>query len=189
MAEGQGEVAMKTINGMIEDVLSNEGGYVNDSRDAGGETNFGITIKTARANGYTGAMRAMPRDFAFEVYRRQYVVAPQFDKVANLSPTVAAELVDTGVNMGPKVASGFLQRALNVLNNGGKDYPDIAADGAIGPATLGALKAFLGKRGPVGEARLLALLNALQGERYVSLAEGRSANEAFMYGWLARVAA
>jgi len=179
---------MESINAIIEDVLANEGGYVNDARDAGGETNWGITIGTARAAGYTGTMRDLPRDRAFEIYRRQYVVAPGFDKVAVLSMAIAAELVDTGVNMGPKVPGVFLQRALNALNNGGKDYGDIAADGAVGPATIGALQAFLRKRGAEGERRLLALLNALQGERYVSLAEGRAANEAFMYGWLARVA-
>ena len=179
---------MKSINAIIEDVLANEGGYVNDARDAGGETNWGITIGTARAAGYTGPMRDLTRDRAFEIYRRQYVVAPGFDKVAALSMAIAAELVDTGVNMGPKVPGVFLQRALNALNNGGKDYGDIVADGAVGPATIGALQAFLRKRGAEGERRLLALLNALQGERYVSLAEGRAANEAFMYGWLARVA-
>ena len=179
---------MKSINAIIEEVLANEGGYVNDARDAGGETNWGITIGTARAAGYTGPMRDLPRDRAFEIYRRQYVVAPGFDQVAALSVPIAAELVDTGVNMGPKVPGAFLQRALNALNNGGKDYGDIVADGAVGPATVSALQAFLRKRGAEGERRLLALLNALQGERYVSLAEGRAANEAFMYGWLARVA-
>jgi len=179
---------MESINAIIEDVLANEGGYVNDARDAGGETNWGITSGTARAAGYTGPMRDLPRDRAFEIYRRQYVVAPGFDKIAALSMPIAAELVDTGVNMGPKVPGVFLQRALNALNNGGKDYGDIVADGAVGPATIGALQAFLRKRGAEGERRLLALLNALQGERYVSLAEGRAANEAFMYGWLARVA-
>lgn len=180
---------MKTIDDVIAGVLVAEGGYVNDAKDAGGETNFGITIKTARAQGYTGDMRAMPQSFAIEVYRRQYVVAPGFDAIANVSMPIGAELVDTGVNMGPKVAATFLQRALNVLNNGGKDYPDLLVDGAAGAGTLAALKAFLARRGSQGEARLLALLNALQGERYVSLAEGRSANEAFMYGWLARIAA
>jgi lysozyme family protein len=180
---------MKTINGIIEDVLSNEGGYVNDPADAGGETNFGITLKTARSQGYLGAMKAMPRDFAFEVYRRQYVAAPGFDKIANVSAPIAAELIDTGVNMGPKVASMFLQRALNGLNNGGKDYADLLVDGAAGAGTLAALRAFIAKRGTLGETRLLLLLNALQGERYLSLAEGRAANEAFLFGWLGRVAA
>jgi lysozyme family protein len=134
-------------------------------------------------------MRDLPREQAFEIYRRQYVTAPGFDELAKHSAAVAAELVDTGVNMGPKVASTFLQRALNGLNNGGRDYGDLLVDGVCGPGTIAALRAYLAKRGSVGEARLLALVNALQGERYLSLAEGRSANEAFMYGWLARVAA
>ena len=36
-----------------------------------------------------------------------------------------------------------------------------------------------------GEAVLLRALEALQGERYLRLAERRPANEAFLYGWLA----
>lgn len=177
-----------TIDDVIEDVLRNEGGYVNDARDAGGETNFGITIATARQNGYTGAMRDMPRDFAKEVYRRQYVIAPGFDKIAGISMPIAAELVDTGVNMGIKVAATFLQRALNGLNNQGRDYADVLVDGMAGAATRAALQAYLSKRGTTGEQRLVTLLNALQGARYLELAEGRSANEAFLYGWLGRVA-
>ena len=180
---------MATINGIIEEVLAKEGGYVNDPRDAGGETNFGLTIATARANGYTGPMKAMTRDFAFGVYNKQYVVAPGFDKIAAISQAIGAELVDTGVNMGPKVAAQFLQRALNGLNNQGKDYADLLVDGAAGQKTRAALTAFLKKRGAEGERRLLALLNALQGERYLSLCEGRSANETFLFGWLARIAA
>lgn len=180
----------RTINGIIEDVLANEGGYVNDSRDAGGETKFGITVATARANGYAGAMRDLSRDFAFEIYKRRYVIAPGFDKLAAASMAVAAEVVDTGVNMGPKVASTFLQRALNALNNQGRDYADLAVDGAAGPNTLAALHHYLAKRGAEGEAVLIAALNALQGERYIALCEARQANETFAYGWLrTRVAA
>ncbi|MGJ3625939.1 putative peptidoglycan-binding domain-containing protein [Sphingomonas sp. MMS24-JH45] len=50
-----------------------------------------------------------------------------------------------------------------------------------------ALEAFLKRRGAEGERRLLALLNAFQGARYADLAEGRSANRAFIYGWLGRI--
>jgi lysozyme family protein len=180
---------MQSVNDVILAVLANEGGYVNDSRDAGGETNFGITAATARANGFTGAMRDMTVDFARTVYMRQYVDAPGFSGIVPLSMPIAAELVDTGVNMGPKVAATFLQRALNGLNNQGQDWPDLTVDGSVGQRTVDALRAFLAKRGAEGERRLLALLNALQGERYLSLAEGRSANEAFLYGWLKRIAA
>ncbi len=177
----------RTISDIIGDVLIAEGGYVHNVNDTGGETNFGITIATARANGYVGAMRDMSRDFAREIYVRQYVIAPGFDKVNAVSNIIAAELVDTGVNMGPKAPSVFLQRALNGLNGGGKDYADLIADGACGPVTIAALKAFIAKRGAEGEKRLLLLLNALQGERYLSLAEGRAANETFLYGWLRRI--
>lgn len=177
-----------TIDDVIDGVLQREGGYVNDPRDAGGETNFGITLATARASGFAGAMRDLTRDQARVIYRKRYIEAPGFDKVATLSPAIAAELVDTGVNMGPAVAGRFLQRALNALNNQGRDYPDVTTDGVVGPGTRAALEAFLRRRGVEGERRLLRLLNALQGARYVELAEGRAANEAFMFGWLERVA-
>jgi lysozyme family protein len=88
--------------------------------------------------------------------------------------------------MGPAVAATFLQRALTALNRNGKDYPDLTPDGRIGPATLGALDTFLATRGTTGgETVLLRALEALQGERYLRLAERRPANEAFLYGWLA----
>ena len=88
--------------------------------------------------------------------------------------------------MGSAVAITFLQRALTALNRGGTDYPDLSPDGRIGPATLAALDAFLGVRGRAGgETVLLRALEALQGERYLRLAERRPANEAFLYGWLA----
>jgi len=176
-----------TIADIINGVLAAEGGYVNDPADRGGETNFGITVATARANGYEGAMRDLPRDTAFDIYYRQYVKAPGFEAVSYVSMPIAGELVDTGVNMGPSVPSKWLQRCLNALNRQGSDYADIGVDGDIGEKTINALRIFISKRGAEGEARLLKLLNALQGARYLELAEGRAANEAFLYGWLARI--
>ena len=130
-------------------------------------------------------MRVFPREEAAAIYRRLYWLRPRIADVAEHAPLLAAELFDTGINMGPPVASRFLQRALNALNRNGKDYPDVAADGAIGPATLAALAAFLDHRGPAGEAVLIKAVEALQGERYLDLAERRPANEVFLYGWLA----
>jgi lysozyme family protein len=178
------------IDQVIERVLGNEGGYSNNAADAGGETMWGITIATARANGFTGPMRSMPRETAKAIYLKRYVVGPGFDKIGEMSAEIGAELVDTGVNCGPSVATKFLQRCLNVLNNRGKDFADITVDGLQGPGTLTALRAYLDKRGVEGVKVLLAGLNALQGEYYISLCEGRQANEAFAYGWLrTRVAA
>ena len=87
--------------------------------------------------------------------------------------------------MGPAVAATFLQRALTALNRRGKDYPDLTPDGKIGVMTLAALQGYMRIRGKSGETVLLRALEALQGERYLSLAERRPANESFLYGWLA----
>jgi glycosyl hydrolase family 108/predicted peptidoglycan binding protein len=187
------------VDGLVEALIEREGGYVADPADRGGATCFGITEAVARANGYRGSMRQLPRDEAAAIYKRLYWLRPRFDEVAKRSARIAAELFDTGANMGPAVAVTFLQRALTALNRSGKDYPDLVPDGRIGPQTLAALDTFLKLRGsspPVGmdagdqpgtsgETVLLRALEALQGERYLRLAERRPANEAFFYGWLA----
>src|SRR6476469_836571 len=162
-----------------------EGGFVDRPADRGGPTCFGITEAVARAQGYAGPMRQLPRDEAAAIYERLYWSRPGFDEVAARSPRVAAELFDTGINMGPAVAVTFLQRALTALNRNGQDYADLTPDGRIGPQTLAALDDFLKVRGGNGETVLLCALEALQGERYLRLAERRPANEAFLYGWLA----
>lgn len=172
-------------NGLIEGVIDREGGYSNHSADRGGATIYGITEAVARSNGYVGPMRLMPRDEAIAIYRRLYWLKPRFDELCGVSPRIAAELFDSGVNMGPAVAITFLQRALTALNREQRDYPDLLPDGRIGPATLGALTSFLELRKNGGEKVLLRALDALQGERYLRLAERRPANEMFLYGWLA----
>lgn len=187
------------VDELIDELIEREGGYVNHPADRGGPTCFGITEAVARAHGYGGEMAELPRDEAAAIYRRLYWLRPRFDHVGERVPRVATELFDTGANMGPAVAATFLQRALTALNRGGKDYPDLTPDGRVGPMTLAALDAFLEARGKAegaslsgGQARpglaetvLLRALEALQGERYLRLAEKRPANEAFLYGWLA----
>ncbi|MNX79158.1 putative Peptidoglycan domain protein [compost metagenome] len=169
---------------LIDGAIGREGGYVNHPDDRGGETIWGITVGTARRFGYQGRMREMTRPQAIDIYRAQYWTGPGYDRVAMLSEAVAEELFDTGVNMGPGVASTMLQRCLNALNRQGKDYPDIKVDGDVGPATLRSLTSYLKVRGKEGEQVMLKGLNALQGERYIELAEKRQANESFVYGWL-----
>ena len=153
------------VDTLINELIGREGGYSNHPADRGGATRWGITEAVARAHGYRGSMRDFPREDAAAVYRRLYWLRPRFDRVAEHAPRVAAELFDTGVNMGPAVATGFLQRALNALNRGASDYADIAVDRKIGPRTLAALEGFIARRGSNGETVLLKALEALQGER------------------------
>lgn len=176
---------MMTVDDILDDLIRREGGYVDHPDDRGGPTIWGITAAVAKANGWRGDLRNMTRDAARDIYRRRYWIEPRFDLVAALSMPIATELLDTGVNMGPRIAAGFLQRALNALNRLGRDFADIRVDADIGPATIAALRGYLKARpGAEGVAVMLTALNCLQGERYITLAEQRSANEAFVYGWL-----
>jgi lysozyme family protein len=174
------------VNEYIDNLLRIEGGYVNDPADAGGETNWGITVAVARAYGYTGPMRDMPQATARAIYERRYWLEPRFDRIHAVAPAIAEELLDTGVNMGQGVAARFLQRALNVLNDQAKLYPDLTVDGQIGPMTVQALTRFLEARGIEGVRTLLATLNGLQAVRYIEICEAKPSQERFAYGWLSK---
>jgi lysozyme family protein len=176
---------MTQVDELIEEVIEREGGYVNHPADRGGATNWGVTEAVARRQGYVGDMRALPRSDAAAIYKRLYWLSPRFDAIAERAPKLAAEMFDTGINMGTGTATGFLQRALNALNREGRDYPDLKVDRAVGPATLAALDAFLNKRGKAAEGVLLKAVEALQGAHYLNIAEARPSQEAFVYGWLA----
>lgn len=173
-----------SIESMIEATIGKEGGYSNHPADRGGPTRWGITQSVARANGYAGDMRDLPRDRAVAIYRDVYAIRPGFAAVAQISEAVGEELFDTGVNMGPSVPRLWFQQALNGLNDGGKLYADIKEDGAIGPGTLAAFRAYRKARGGEADRVMLKALNCLQGARYIELARGRAANEAFLFGWL-----
>src|SRR3546814_839027 len=173
-----------TIESMIETTIGKEGRYSNHPADRGGETMWGITERVARRHGYTGPMRALPRAKAVAIYRQEYAIDPGFAAVAEIDPVVGEELFDTGVNMGPAVPSLWFQQALNALNNGARLYADTKEDGDIGPATLGAFRAYLKARGAEASEVMMKALNSLQGARYIELSRTRAANEAFTFGWL-----
>ena len=171
----------------IDALIGREGGYVDHPADRGGPTRWGITEQVARAFGYQGEMRDLPRVVAAQIYQRRYWERPGFDAVAERDPALADELFDAGVNMGPARAAGFLQRSLNLFNQEGRHYPDIATDGAIGPMTLHALDGFIRRRGKDEGARvLLWTVRAFRTSRYADIAEANPSQEAFTYGWVAR---
>jgi lysozyme family protein len=165
----------------IDAIIAVEGGYVDDPDDSGGETNYGITVATARGYGYQGDMIDLPRSIAFDIYAEIYWDSLRGDDLANVSEAVAAEVVDTGVNCGTPAAGKFLQRALNVLNDREALYADIEVDGHVGGKTVAALQAYVHAR---SERAMMKALNCLQGAFYIELAERREKDERFLYGWL-----
>ncbi|WP_083714435.1 glycoside hydrolase family 108 protein [Achromobacter sp. MFA1 R4] len=145
-------------------LIGHEGGYSNHPDDPGGETMWGVTVAVARASGYAGPMRSMPRETAKAIYRAQY-----WDKVKadSLPFAVAFQVFDAAVNHGNGQAAKFLQRAAGV-----------ADDGIIGPKTLAAITAR-------GAASILLLFNAEREQFYTDLKTWPS----FGKGWSRRVVA
>lgn len=164
------------LDDIINTTVKAEGGYVNDPSDEGGETNYGITVATARRNDYTGAMRDLPLQTAKDIYRNEYLVKPGFTVFPS---EVAAELFDTGVNMGPATATKFLQRAINALYGSG-----LAVDGKMGPATRKAVTGYLASRSNASDI-LVKALNGLQCTRYIEIVEANPTQRKFFNGWIA----
>ena len=107
---------------LIGRVLGNEGGYVNNPRDSGGETNWGISKRS-----YPGIdIKNLTREEAMLVYFYDFW-APIHG--AQLHQGVAYQLLDIAVNAGVAAAVKMLQRAAGVTD-----------DGNIGPATLAAVE-------------------------------------------------
>lgn len=144
-------------------LIGHEGGYVNDPRDPGGETNWGITKRTAQANGYQGSMRAMTREQAYKIYYSAFWLRYQCDKMPE---AVAFQFFDAAVNHGLGNASRMLQRAVGVVD-----------DGVIGNMTIAAIK-------KMAISDVIMRLNAERLEFYCKL----STFTTFGKGWVRRVA-
>lgn len=176
---------METVDQIIDRTIGLEGRYSNNPSDPGGETMWGVTRRTALSVGYNGSMRDMPRASAVAIYRKLYYENPGFNLIGDVSPVIAAELFDTGVNIGTSLPARWLQEWLNVLNDLGTLYSDIIVDGRIGPATVTALRGLIQKRGKdEAETVILRGLNADQACRYKALCLQKESFETFAWGWL-----
>jgi lysozyme family protein len=160
-----------------------DGRYTNNPKDSGGPTRWGITEAVARAYGYQGDMRDLPRETAESIYRQRYWEEPGFAAIEPISRVLAERLFDFGALAGQSTSAKHLQRALNVLNHNGEDYPDIRTDGRIGKLTVGSLRAYAERRGDGGLKVLLGMVAAQQSVYLLELAERRPKDEEFMYGW------
>lgn len=113
-------------------VLHHEGGFVNHPSDPGGMTNLGCTKKVWEE--WVGhpvdeaAMRKLTPEDVAPLYKRKYWDAVKGDE---LPDGVDYIVFDTAINSGPGRAIKFLQGCVGVDQ-----------DGALGPKTLAAVKAY-----------------------------------------------
>ena len=153
---------MKTFDEIIEQVLEHEGGYVNDPKDLGGETKYGITKRF-----YPDIdIKNLTIEQATEIYKKDYW---DKNKVESLPQNLWHIYFDMCVNMGKRTAVKVLQRA--AVNKG----RDIEVDGGLGPMTIGALKGVE-----------LDRVRAFRVKYYVDLITARPEQEKFYLGWFRR---
>lgn len=106
----------------FEKLLNHEGGYVNDHRDPGGETKYGISRRSYPGEDIAGMTIARAK----EIYKRDYWGPAGCDAVP---PKLKVQLFDMAVHSGAKQAVKLLQRAAYA-----------ADDGILGPNTLMAVQ-------------------------------------------------
>ena len=143
----------------IERVLTHEGGYVNDPRDPGQETRWGISKRA-----YPQVdIRNLTRAQAVDIYRRDFWQRVRGDE---LPREFAFQALDAAVNHGIGNAVRWMQRAAGV-----------ADDGVIGPVTLAAVQR-------AQAADLVLRFNAERLRFYAKL----TTFSTFGRGWVNRVA-
>lgn len=140
-------------------VIGDEGGYVNDPQDPGGETNYGI----AKRFHPDEDIKNMSLERAKEIYLEQYWKPLKIDLVGW---PVAYVYFDAAVNMGVGRATELMQEALGEV-----------PDRIIGPRTTRAL---------IAQGKSMELVINFQAERGLYYAE-RGHFDRFGRGWLRRV--
>jgi lysozyme family protein len=147
---------------IIEVVLKHEGGYVNDPKDPGGETNFGI----AKRSHPDEDIENLTKDKAKEIYKKHYW---DRNKVERLSENLRHIYFDMCVNQGKNRAVKILQRAANAKG------ARLKVDGGIGPKTIAAM-----------EGVELDRVRAYRIKYYADLVTRKPDLERFYFGWFRR---
>lgn len=143
----------------FEHLIGDEGGYVNDPRDPGGETKYGIAKRFHPDEDIANLTLKRAR----EIYHRDYWLAAGCQ---HLDWPVAYVFFDAVVNMGIGTAVRLMQEALGEV-----------ADGIVGPRTRRAMQ----RQG--GDRELIVRFQAERALYYAS----RLHFDRYGKGWLRRV--
>ncbi len=100
---------MITFDDAFTRLLGNEGGYVNDPRDPGGETNWGISKRSYP----TVDIKNLTRTQAEDIYMHDF-----WEPLGDAPPAVKFQVFDFAVNSGIATAIRKLQAAIGVADDG-----------------------------------------------------------------------
>jgi lysozyme family protein len=173
-----------------------EGSYSNDPNDPGRETYKGISrINNSSWMGWEIIDRCKEYGDGFhnclssnntleqyvrDLYKKKYWDIFWGDSI--IDQDIATEMFDIGVNIGPTIPIHFLQKSLNLLNRGQRDYPDIEVDGIMGQKTMSTLN-----NHPENYKYVYNILNIMQGNHYINCMNRNDKMERYTRGWLKRV--
>lgn len=175
------------FNDALAKTLKHEGGYNNTQGDAGGATNFGISLRYLKdlyksndwvdldRNGVVNQadIKALTQEDVAKIYYEQFWEKQRCSMI-NATP-LAAKLFDMSVNMGLTQAAKLLQRAVNTIG-----HSSLAVDGRIGFVTITAVNAC--------EADYLLILLRIEAmDFYRNLVKMKPEYNKFLKGWLRRV--
>lgn len=140
-------------------VITYEQGYVNNPKDPGGETNWGIS-KRSHPN---IDIKSLTKEKAKQIYKIEF-----WDVIIGdgLPSSMAFQSMDFAVNSGIQTAIRYLQRTIGV-----------ADDGHFGPISLAAIK-------KISESDLVMRFNAERLDYMTRLSNWDDASK----GWARRVA-
>ena len=147
---------------IIEVVLHHEGGYVNDPKDPGGETNFGI----AKRSHPDVDIKNLTEEGAKEIYKEHYW---DRNKVEDLPENLRHIYFDMCVNQGRSRAVRIMQRAANAKG------ANLKVDGGMGPKTIAAM-----------DGVELDRVRAYRIKYYADLVTRKPDLEKFYFGWFRR---
>lgn len=174
---------------LLEYIFLVEGGYFNHPNDPGGETMYGIIKTEARANGYNGAMRDLPREVACEIYLRKYWKNNGLMKIESF--IVGLCIFDFFVNSGSRGAT-IAQETVNAIYTNrtgsvqfGKSLDaaglkPIAIDGQMGDKTFEAIN-------KIPPFVFISIYNVLQEDKYEDLMRNNGKLRSFDKGWENRI--
>lgn len=174
-------------------IIKTEGGWVDDKADKGGATNWGISLRFAKALGHIDInrdgfadldlnfdtvidgrdIRVLTPEIAEALYFQHFWAGPG---IWELPPTIDSAVFDQAVNGGTTAAIRLLQRACTRAGFALED------DGVFGPFTHAAVnKAAIRDLG-----RLLQVYRQEAANRYRAIVSLDPTQSRFLTGWLRR---
>jgi len=158
---------MQRFNRAIKVILKHEGGYVNNPKDPGGETNFGISKRSfPNLN-----IKNLTENQAKDIYYNNYWSPMQLNHFND--EVLALHMFDFAINAGISRAV----RAIQILLG----FKDKEIDGIIGPLTIIKINTH-----PY-PGRLRNFYIDARKTFYKTIAEKRPVLKKFLKGWLNRV--